>query len=298
MKEIVLVTTYNRPELLYLCLEHLAACPEIREKEIWVRYESRSLADDYLRENRIVVGHFKELPLRFESCRGHGYSGNSWNVLTAYKDALEAGAERIYLVEDDVLIQPDFFRWHAAMYRRDPRLFCSIGWHCLRRSDVPRGVDDPLGYFTSCEDYASIGVCWPRQSLGYVTELCTSEYFENPVGFLRRRFPKSSLSLSFSEQDGLIMHVLEEVRAPVAWPAMRRCNHVGWWGYHRPSAQRMIVSGAGPGALELRIAEAHRVVRSPKELAAYSGGMYGGDIDPVIPTAEWEEKDLCCRVML
>lgn len=293
MKEIVIVTAYNRPELLALCLEHLSACPEIQQKEIWVRCERRNLPDEFLRDNKSIAEYTygSVLPIRFELSRGHGYAGNSFNTLTAYTDALLAGAERVYLVEDDVLVSPDFFRWHAAMYRRNPTLFCSVGWHCLRRSDIPRSTD-PRPYFTSREDFASIGLCWTADMLSRVVYHATNEYFNNPAGYLHSHFPNSDLSLSFSEQDGLIMHVLQDAKLPVAWPYLRRCSHIGWWGYHRPSARRMAVSGPGPGYLPVRVDEARRIANNPADLQLYGGGLFGGDLDTVVSVPSWEEKDL------
>lgn len=294
MKDVVLVPAYNRPELLYLCLEHLSACPEIHDKEIWVRCESRNLPDDFLRDNKSVAMSFD---VQFQMCRGHGYHGNSFNVLNAYKDAVESGASRIYLVEDDVLVSPDFFRWHDAMLQRDPDLFCSVGWHCLRRGDIPRGSTDPLIYFKSYVDYASIGVCWRASTLELVTKHCNVDYFNNPAGYIKRHFPFSPLSLDFSEQDGVVMRVLETSASAVAWPYRRRCSHVGWWGYHRPSAKRMTVSGPGPGYLSVRVDEARRILSSYETLREYSGDVFGGDTEPIIAAAEWQTKDLAQRML-
>lgn len=285
-RDVVIVPTYNRPEFLALCLEHLAACPEIFEKEVWVRYDSRNMLGRYWEQTCEVIRQFeRKLDLHFSLCPQHSNSGNSYNVLSAYKDAYDSGAPNVYLVEDDVLISPDFFRWHNAITARHSALFCSVGWHCLRRADIPRNSMDAQGYFLSTTDYASIGVCWPATMLGHVVKHAVPDYFQNPVGYLKARFPNDPLSLDFSEQDGLIMRVLREWRAPVAWPLLRRCSHIGFYGYHRPDGPKLI------GEIGDKINEARRIVTDP-ELLRKCGMRFGGDTEPVIAPRVWDEARL------
>jgi hypothetical protein len=293
-RDIVIVPTHNRPELLALCLEHLAACHGISDKDVWVRAESRGELGRYAEENYEVIKQFAHrFCLFYQHAPQHSFHGNSFNLLTAYKDAYHSGAERVYLVEDDVLVSPDFFRWHDALLSRHPGLFCSVGWHCLRRGDVPRGATDPHAYFLSKEDYASIGVCWPRDMLGRVVLHATMDYFNNPAGYLKRHFSHDPLSLDFSEQDGLIMRVLRETNAPVSWPFLRRCSHVGWYGYHRPDGPKLT------GDLDVKTKDARRIVSDP-DLLRKCGVRFGGDTEAIIPVSEWEpellmEHDLCRR---
>jgi hypothetical protein len=293
VNDVVIVPTYHRPELLQLCLEHLSVCPEISTKDVWVRHDNRLLIGRFVEESESVVRGFGgRLNIQFAMSQPHVDAGNSWNVLTAYKDALDAGAQRVYLVEDDVLVSPDFFTWHDAMYERHPNLFCSVGWHCLRRGpEIPRGSTDQNAYFLSTEDFASIGVAWTAPNLRAVIKHAVTEYFCGPQSYVQGHFPKNPLSAYFSEQDGLIMRVLgasnEYSRAPVAWPYLRRCHHVGYYGYHRPKAERPV------GEYSDRLANARRIV-SDRGLMDSKGVLFGGDTDVVVSATPWRYQDLRC----
>ena len=72
-----------------------------------------------------VLGKFPQLPLQVGYRPPHQYPGNSYHVLMAYRDAYETDAEHVFLIEDDVLIHPEFFDWHRVMHA-ERELGCSI----------------------------------------------------------------------------------------------------------------------------------------------------------------------------
>ena len=122
--DIVLIPAYMRPEYLSLCLEYLAAAEGARVgKEFWVIQDMRQ-HDEHrfnvqLRWTKEVLDN-SPLPVRYIFRQPHNYAGNSYNTLEAYKEAYGTEARFTYLVEEDVLVTPDFFRWHEAVQSTEP----------------------------------------------------------------------------------------------------------------------------------------------------------------------------------
>lgn len=291
--DVVLVPTYNRPELLHLCLEALAACPGIEDKIIHVRHDNHNGAAARADVAVGVVNRFRpKLSIDFATSIAHSYHGNTFNVMEGYRAAYETGARQVFLIEDDVLVCNDFFRWHAGVHANH-KLMCSVGWHCLRRGpEIPRGDEDPLPYFLSKADYASVGVCWQREMLEHLLAHATTFYYKNLTGYLKEHFPSNRFGDCFTEQDGLIMRLLDIVKAPVAWPYRRRCHHVGIYGYHRPSGYRPgQAAGTGTNRLETAIEETRGIINDPVRMEKV-GNKFGGDTDCISEARSWVDGEL------
>src|SRR5260370_24039439 len=157
VKDIVLIPTYNRPEYLTLCLSFLAGtdCTDT-PKEFWICQDMRP--DDQYR-HKIMLEWTEEvlttwrgrLPLQLiKPSFPHMYSGNSFNLMEAYKRAFQTERVRyVYLVEDDVLVMPDFFKWHEAIQEKEPEAMCSVAYRCSRNGEARKNVTDPSAYFTT-----------------------------------------------------------------------------------------------------------------------------------------------------
>ena len=167
VRDIVLIPAYMRPEYLALCLEHLAAAPASRDdKQYWVcqdmRFEDDCRYGMQLRWTKEVLDN-SPLPVRYIQRKPHGWNGNSYNTMEAYKEAYGTEARYVYLVEEDVLVTRDFFTWHEAVQDAEPDTLCSIAYRCSRNREARTDIVDPAAYFTTARDYASIGVCWRRE---------------------------------------------------------------------------------------------------------------------------------------
>ena len=241
MPDIVLVPTYSRPEYLWLCLEALRKAEGGQSKVVWVALDCHA-ADGakYAREAaeiRAVADDFQSSfwGLRFIERKPHPYYGNSYNTLELYREALSSSAEYVYLVEDDVIVEGDFFRWHEAVQDKGD-YFCSIARYICRSRKVPDGAET---YIESDRDYASLGVCFRRDNLKLIEPHCCSEYYRNMSAYIARKFPNSWLGAEFSEQDGLIQRVIHESGMLTAWACMPRAYHIGIHGYHRSRGARL-----------------------------------------------------------
>jgi len=274
--DIVLIPAYYRPEFLALCLEHLSKTEGSRDdKQYWImqdyRYDDDMRYGMQARWTKEVVEK-SPLPVRFLQRKPHGFAGNSHNVLEAYKEAYQTSARLVYLVEEDVLVTPDFFHWHEFVQVVEPKTMCSIAYRCSRNNEAYRDITDPTSYFTTARDYASIGVCWKRENLGPVLQHACPEYYADQEGYIRRTFPGNRFAGDFCEQDGLVMRVMWEQRAFTTWPYVPRAYHLGGYGYHRPAGKRP------DGQLQTKINTLREWVRNADILKTVAPDF--GDIEP------------------
>jgi hypothetical protein len=287
MKDIVLIPTYLRAEYLYLCLEHLSVTERTESvKEIWV-CEDRRQDDEYRYKmlfewtDEVINAWRGPLNITKFVFSKHIFTGNSRNVLESYKQAFHTNARYVYLVEDDVLVKPDFFRWHEAAQAAEPTAMCSIAYRCSRNGEARTDVTDPAAYFTTARDYASIGVCWKRENLEPVITHACNAYYENTEAYVRKAFPGNRFEADFSEQDGLIMRVMWDQRGFTTWCYVPRAYHLGWFGYHRPNGKRP------NGFWQQKVGEIRSIISDPDRLKQAAPDF--GDIEPFPrgPVAEW-----------
>ena len=277
MSDIVLVTTYNRPDYLRLCLDYLSRAAGIETKEIWVCVDrGRSL----IREFYEVLGDFnKTLRIVIKFRPEHSYMGNSMNTLESYKEAYQTDAEFVYLVEDDVLVQPDFFTWHEAVQSMGG-FMCSVAYRCVRNAQARTDITDPAACFTTARDFASIGVCWRRTRLAPVVAHARQEYYEDLKEYLVKNFPFNRFSDCFAEQDGLIMRVMGVTHGITAWPYVPRCYHIGFAGYNRPRGAR------------LSYAELQETIHNAEKVRAADKDFGDIEVVPTSPVPDWSPRDL------
>lgn len=286
MKDIVIVPTYYRPEYLSLCLEYLSKAKGIQNMEIWVCQDFREHDEHrhFIEEQwtAAVIDDWRtKLSIRFIRSAPHSYSGNTQNVMEAYKKAYETDAKFVYLVEDDVMVQPDFFQWHMAIQEQE-KFFCSVAYRCSRNQEARTDITDPNAYFTTARDYASIGVCWRRENLSGIVKHAKLEYYNDLDGYMVKTFPGNRFGDCFAEQDGLIMRCMWDVAGVTAWPYVPRCYHMGWYGYHRPNGVRP------NGHLEQKIAALRGMISNAEQLKTAAPDY--GDIEamPHGAVGEWD----------
>lgn len=273
----VLITTYNRPDYLRLCLEYLTRADGIENKEIRIYVDrGRSLVREYYE----VLGDFcNSLHIASIFRPEHSYRGNTFNTLEAYKEAYQTDAKFVYLVEDDVLVTPDFFQWHEAIQNTGDYL-CSIAYRCLRNSQARKDITDPQAYFTTACDFASIGCCWRRTRLASVVEHAKKEYYENLEAYIMKHFHDNRFFTCFTEQDGLIMRVLGATNGIVAWPYIPRCYHIGFAGYNRLRGPR------------LSYAELKETIHNEQKIKEADRDFHDIEPVPTEPVAKWDATKL------
>ena len=167
------------------------------------------------------------------------FLGNSYNVLSAYTAAYHTDAKYVYLIEDDIIVSKDFFKWHMDV-RHYTECFCSIAGAC----DLVPVPPETIIYFTS-PVYRSLGVCWKRENLEEVVKHDGPLYYtteQGMVDYLFNMFPNTKYKFNeMIEQDGLICRIMERDKKLAAWSVKNRAHHIGLWGYHRSIGQKAMI---------------------------------------------------------
>lgn len=299
MHDICIVCTFDRPEMLMLSLSHLAQTEEVRshQVEIWVCVDrhARPISGSYYRDHVAdldeidrALGSFGDLRLRKILRSETRFHGLTRNAMEAYKEAHRTDARYVFNVEDDVLVTPDFFRWHHAVQSSED-LFCSIAWKNRRRNDYTQS-DDPRQFFTSRTDYASVGVCFKREKLSCILPHAHDGYYSNLSKYVAREFSENPVG-PYTEQAGLIRRLLIRSGGKSAWPYVPRAYHIGWYGYHRPSARRPV------GDLMERYGELQRLLTDIDALdKAKEGVRYNGDVEVPRQMTHWDSLECVERL--
>lgn len=167
--DVVAILSFDRPEMLALCLERLAAASGIREKQVWVCQDIKphGPAPETLREVQQVLRSIP-LDIRYMERRTSGVNNGENSVLTL-REAHATGAERIFFFEDDVLVNPDFFSFcHQALLQfKELPVVCCRG---LTRGLVgSRFASDPLSVcITQGSSFKQLAVAFGRENLGTI----------------------------------------------------------------------------------------------------------------------------------
>jgi len=280
-RDIVLVPTYFRSEYLWLCLEAIASAEGGCDKEVWVSHDHHPA--DFGRvdpDAATIAEHFKNVfkSFRWIDRKSTSFHGNTYNTLELYKEVLATDARLVYLVEDDIIVEKDFFRWHEAVQKKGDYACSWVGGH---GSDEGK---DPSQYVEIRDNYSSLGTCWRREQLAGVVEHCKDEYYGNMLGYVVRRFPNSPLGDKYWEQDGLIVRVLAERGLTAAAPCVKRAYHIGVTGYHRPTGPRFT------GSLQQRVEQLGAEARDGRLAARKRLHMELNDIEtPLGKAPEWSD---------
>jgi hypothetical protein len=149
-----------------------------------------------------------------------------WNILNSIVQGYYTGAERVYLIEEDVVIDQNFFGWHR-LWQDD--ILATCGRLGKRRSKP--------GYYTNP------GSCLRRSALDLIVPHVNDELFKDRVAYLNNHFPNSD-ELSDLD-DGLIRRVQKKHGLKVIYPenvgtmcgdsyvpGTPVCSHIGFGGYN------------------------------------------------------------------
>ena len=284
MRDIILIPTYKRPEYLAVCLQHIMAAPSNVQRCIFVQHDFHVGDSTQDMNDSRWIATFLDDCSAFSILQTHTRQGNSFNCFSLYRKALALPDVRyIYLIEDDVIVASDFFRWHEAVNARVD-YFSTIGWKCLRNPEV-KMIEDQKAYIESARDYASIGVCWKPSRLAEFIQHDVDSYYQNQSHYLAAAFPGSPIpSWQWTEQDGIVMRMMAENKGRLnAWPVVPRCAHIGVQGYHRQGGHKFTGSLSDRiGKLQLAIIDGmDKLVTDPFN-----------DIFSLPKIQPWDEKDL------
>lgn len=230
MKETVVVTAWNRPDFFRAALTCLARADDGSAEYLL------ALDRGHTREVKAVATWFSSAMGRTViHCPTHPYKGNSYNTLHALKTAAATRAERVYLVEDDILVGSDFFTFHRAAHALVPGALAVSACRnqFFAEKDDPAPDEERVYRHAS---YQSLGVSFDPAVLKLLDTHMNRRYFSDPIAYCRTAFPSSKIHPANAEQDGLIHRIGEAEGLETVYPCAPRAYHAGFTGYHRRGA--------------------------------------------------------------
>lgn len=226
LKEVVIVPTFARDPLLYLCLE---AIRREDPKILIVVFSDRNWRSQNL---MFVCEKFRaHLNVR-ETTIGYG---NSYNLIEAMRFAVGTGFEIVHVIEDDTILHgTGYFDWarqklaleHGTL--PNPVYACALG----------RKPADLLSTW-----YTSPIVSWDAARLTEALEKVPLGYFANSREEMQKAvdaaFPQSRYRFGSAEQDGFFLRALEFFKWKSAYPEKDFASHLGIAGYNSPPERKM-----------------------------------------------------------
>lgn len=225
--DVVLIPCFSRPEFLEICLEQIAKndCDDL----LFLFH----IDFDY---NPLMLGVINKFPYNKMSIYNprHGYKRKlPVNILEGYRKAFDLSDNLVFMIEEDMIISDDFFKWHREIHK-DGDFFCSIA---SKNNNLNRDLvfDTDLNkYYTSHFTYQSLGVCFNKDVLEkYVFPHSYKRYYRNNEKYCLEAFPQSKLGMKWCEQAGLIRRIQEKISMPIAYPHTPRAYHAGFYGKNR-----------------------------------------------------------------
>lgn len=261
-RDVVLIPAWRRPEFLWHCLENLKLADHAAEHHYVFRFDQGHSPELFQ-----VIDKF---PFSHEVCitqrTPYRLAKQSYSLLTGYSIAAQRAGRpyaMVYMVEEDVMVARDFFRWHRAVHAGNPSLWCSIAVKNPNRKVDLHGEHGD--YYLTKDDYCSLGVCYRARVLtDLVAPEVTAKYYSDPINEIKRRFPNSPFGDAFAEQDGLIRRLQwrHGMALPIAYPVHAKGYHAGFYGKNR---------GAGPsGSLNDRIRRVADVIYSDEAMRIFA----------------------------
>lgn len=239
MRDCVIVPTYKRDDLLWVCLEAIRAANPLIPIHV---FPDRGTSVERVCAEFDAIEH-----LTIE----HSYHGNSYNVMEAMKWAYQAGFEVVYVIEDDAIIHPSFFEWSRSALESHTDAFAACGWQYSPNAIIGDGPDLLMPW------YLSVCAAIPRKSLYKIVQHARVEYYAKMKDYLAHAYPTSHRRHSAHfEQDGLVLRVCEGSSQRCVWPRRPRATHIGFTGYHMPGKPL-------EGTLEERVALLKLALKDP-----------------------------------
>lgn len=212
MSVCVAIPTLKRTEMLALALEAIDRAEQSPEDiRIFLDYtdDSKKLGDvEYVRDTYCPRATIYKAKLHVKAPSG------CWNILNAYKQGFESGTDFIAMIEEDVRVYGDYFKWSTQA--QESGCFASCGRFIRRYGE---------NYFTNP------GAFFRRESLSLVVPHINDSFFNDRRGYLDKTF--SPFPDASDLDDGLIRHVMRSVNGFVKYPETPKVAHQGFRMYCR-----------------------------------------------------------------
>ncbi len=231
----VLIPAWRRPEMLWHCLQNIRRAEGAAEHHYILLFdyghspELHQVAKDFPFSHEVV----QQRQVKYRVAK------QSYNLLNGYAIAAQkANGGLVIMVEDDVMVATDFFRYHHQVHEQQPDLFCSLA--VANPNRIIQDIGEAHEYYLGNFDYCSLGVAFKSDTLTHdVLPWVKEAYYIDPIKYVSDTFKGCPLSTNYAEQDGLIRRVQWSMgpARPIAYPYQAKAYHAGFYGKNR---------GAGP----------------------------------------------------
>jgi len=204
--------------MLALSLERLQSCPEANEIEVQIRLDHSNephVAELRLQETEYARDMYFPAAEIYQAQNHVLAPSGCWNILHSLKTGWQTGAEYIFLVEEDCLVKPDFFKRHIEM-QESGDYFVTSGRKLFYL---------PEGYYTNP------GCCFRRDKLSFVIPHINDAYFADLTGYLDRHF--GPMADGGNLDDGLVRRVMRSVDGEAKSAVPNIVSHVGFHFYQK-----------------------------------------------------------------
>jgi hypothetical protein len=216
MKTIAVVPTLKRPEFLALALESVDRADQAPDDvRIFLDYADAKRLDEveFVRNTYCPRASLYQAKPHVQAPSG------CWNILNAYKQGFDCGAEIIFFVEEDVRVYHDYFTW--SVKAQDSGCFATCGRYIKRYGE---------NYFTNP------GASFRRESLALVVPHIRDSFFDDRRTYLTKTFGQFEEASDLD--DGLIRHAQRSVNGFVMYPDTPKVAHQGFRMYGRTEEWR------------------------------------------------------------
>jgi len=232
---IVIIPIYRRPEMLYWCLWQIKKADEAKENYYIFAADIGAFADGLKMANSFLEDFHGEILRPDTRIQASPLAKQSRNILEAYRIGAKLGemhSQRVTLIEEDVMIHKQYFKWHAAYC--EMLTFCRIASVDHNPNEDMRSDFSGNAFLITASHYQSIGVSFTADVLtNLILPHVNRSYYNDPKGYMSKF--DTPLNDNFCEQDGLIRRIGWSTGMMNLFPKEPLCYHAGFYGKNRPN---------------------------------------------------------------
>lgn len=210
-KSVVVMPALRRPEMAALALQRIRQTPESSQLDVRIFVDFTT--DQVLGEFEYVRDEYFPEATIYHAREHIQVPSGSWNILHALQAGYDSGAEFIFLIEEDVMVFPDYFTWN---FKQDGDHFATCGRY---RKEYR------MDYYTNP------GACFKSDSLRWVIPHINNSYFEDQRSYLDETF--GPMDEASPLDDGLIRRVIRQRNAEILYPETPKVAHQGFHYYNQ-----------------------------------------------------------------
>lgn len=238
MSNAIIITAYNKPELLYLCINNLICTYRNEELEkfnnnhtIFIVTEEGydNIQDQVLKEFYKKINIFRYILRKHNSDCLVGMR----TILNSYSLGLQYSSEFFILLEEDMIPTIDYVKFNETIYNKYlknyDRILC--GAHKRRPETEKAGRNDILIADYQCTSPSVISCEAARKYiLPHIKRGFDDNEFlyANPFEYYKKYFPNSRIPPNIHmHHDGFIERIMEQNKLFTLKPDLARASHIG-----------------------------------------------------------------------